>query len=112
MNTLHIAINSRDLVRILTLGFASFVLSTIVTPFYTKYAYKHEWWKRQRTEAWSGGAATVYHKLHEEKHKRNIPTMAGLIFVISVALVTLIANLNRGQTWLPLAGLIGSAYIG
>jgi phospho-N-acetylmuramoyl-pentapeptide-transferase len=112
MNTLHIVINSHDLVRILVLGFASFLLSMIITPIYTHYAYKYSWWKRQRTEAWSGGAATVYHKLHEEKHKRNIPTMAGLIFVLSVAIVTLFANLSRPQTWLPLAGLIGSAYIG
>ena len=42
----------------------------------------------------------------------HIPTMAGLIFVIAIALVTLIANLNRGQTWLPLAGLIGAGAIG
>jgi phospho-N-acetylmuramoyl-pentapeptide-transferase len=38
--------------------------------------------------------------------------MAGLIFVLSIALVTLITNLNRGQTWLPLAGLIGAGLIG
>ena len=79
MNTLHIAITTNTLVHILSLGFFSFLLSMLVTPLYTTAAYKREWWKRQRTEAWSGGAATVYAKLHAEKHKRNIPTMAGLI---------------------------------
>jgi phospho-N-acetylmuramoyl-pentapeptide-transferase len=112
MDTVHIAINSHNLIRILTLGFLGFAVSMVITPLYTNIAYKREWWKRQRTEAWSGGQATVYAKLHAEKHKRHIPTMAGLIFVISIALVTLISNLIRGETWLPLAGLIGAAGIG
>jgi phospho-N-acetylmuramoyl-pentapeptide-transferase len=38
--------------------------------------------------------------------------MAGLIFVASISIITLIFNLSRGQTWLPLAGLIGSGVIG
>lgn len=112
MNTLHIAITTHNLIRILSLGFFGFALSMVITPIYTNVAYKHEWWKRQRTDAWSGGKATVYAKLHAEKHKRNIPTMAGLIFVLSIAIVTLTANLSRGETWLPLAGLIGAAIIG
>lgn len=112
MNALHIIVSSHNLARILSLGFGGFVLSMIVTPIYTRFAYKNEWWKRQRTEAWSGGTAVVYQKLHAEKHKRHIPTMAGLIFVISIALVTLFSNLSRGQTWLPLAGLIGAGAVG
>jgi len=112
MNTLHIAITTHNLLRILSLGFFGFALSMIITPLYTTLAYKNQWWKRQRTEAWSGGQATVYAKLHAEKHKRHIPTMAGLIFVLSISLVTLFVNLNRGQTWLPLAGLVGAAAIG
>jgi len=49
--------------------------------------------------------------LHKEKFKRNIPTMAGAIGVIAIATVTLF-NLDRGETWLPLAGLIGGALVG
>jgi phospho-N-acetylmuramoyl-pentapeptide-transferase len=112
MNTLHIVISAHNLIRILYLGFAGFVISMFITPIYTSIAYRNEWWKRQRTDAWSGGKATVYHKLHEEKHKRHIPTMAGLIFVVTIALVTFFANLSRGQTWLPLAGLLGAGIIG
>jgi phospho-N-acetylmuramoyl-pentapeptide-transferase len=112
MNTLHIAISAHTLIQVLALGFAGFVLSMIITPLYTTYAYQKQWWKRQRTDAWSGGKATVYAKLHAEKHKRNIPTMAGLIFVLSISIVTLAGNLSRGQTWLPLAGLIVAALIG
>jgi phospho-N-acetylmuramoyl-pentapeptide-transferase len=112
MNTLHIAITSHNLMRILSLGFFSFLLSMLITPVYTTVAYRQQWWKRQRTEAWSGGKAPVYAKLHAAKHKRNIPTMAGLIFVIAIGIVTLLGNLSRGQTWLPLAGMVAAAGIG
>lgn len=112
MNTLYIAITTHNLIRILLLGFFGFALSMAITPIYTSVAYKYQWWKRQRTDAWSGGKATVYAKLHAEKHKRNIPTMAGLIFVLAIAIVTLAANLSRPQTWLPLAGMAGAAVIG
>ena len=112
MNTVHIAITTHNLIRILSLGFFSFALSMIITPLYTNVAYRQQWWKRQRTDAWSGGKATVYQKLHAEKHKRHIPTMAGLIFIIAITAVTLVGNLNRGQTWLPLAGLLGAASSG
>jgi phospho-N-acetylmuramoyl-pentapeptide-transferase len=84
----------------------------VVTPLYTHVAYNQQWWKRQRTEASGGGAATVYQQLHAAKHRRNIPTMAGVIFIFSISLVTLLTNLDRGQTWLPLAGMVGSGIIG
>jgi phospho-N-acetylmuramoyl-pentapeptide-transferase len=112
MNTLHVAITTHNLIRILSLGFFSFLLSMLITPLYTNIAYRKEWWKRLRTDAWSGGKAAVYQKLHAAKHKRNIPTMAGLIFVLSITVVTLLGNLSRGQTWLPLAGLLAAASIG
>lgn len=110
--SLHVAILNSTLMRILLLGTMGFLLAMVLTPLYTTLAYKWEWWKRQRTDAWSGGAATVYNKLHAEKHKRHIPTMAGLIFVTSIALITLFTNLNRGQTWLPLAGMVAAGAIG
>jgi phospho-N-acetylmuramoyl-pentapeptide-transferase len=110
--TLYVPISSSSLVHMLLLGFLAFVVSMALTPLYTTVAYRKQWWKRQRTEAWSGGVATVYQKLHAAKHKRNIPTMGGLVFVISIALVTLAGNLNRGQTWLPLAGMVGAGVIG
>lgn len=112
MNTLNISVTYNELTTMLALGFLGFAVAMLVTPLYTTIAYKREWWKRQRTDAWSGGKATVYAKLHAAKHKRNVPTMAGLIFVISVALVTLVTNLDRGQTWLPLAGMLAAGAIG
>ena len=110
--TINFAVQTSTLVRILLLGFLGFALAMALTPFYTTIAYKYEWWKKQRTDAWSGGKATVYAKLHAAKHKRNIPTMAGIVFVLAVLLVTLTLNLDRSQTWLPLAGLVGAGIIG
>lgn len=110
--TLHFAIHSNTLIHILVLGFFGFLLAMAVTPIYTTVAYKREWWKKVRTEAWSGGEATVYNKLHAAKHARHVPNMAGLIFICAITIVTLVANLNRGQTWLPLAGMLGAGLIG
>lgn len=112
MNTLHIAITTHNLIKILSLGFLSFALSMLITPLYTTAAYRYQWWKRQRVNSWAGEKAAVYQQLHAAKHKRHIPTMAGLIFVASIAVVTLTANLSRGQTWLPLAGMLGAGAIG
>jgi phospho-N-acetylmuramoyl-pentapeptide-transferase len=110
--TLHIAISTHHLIRIFLLGFFGFVFSMAITPIFTTLAYRYEWWKKPRTDSWSGGAATVYNKLHAAKHQRHVPNMAGMIFVLSIAIVTLTANLSRGQTWLPLAGMIGAGAIG
>lgn len=96
----------------LLLGFLGFVLSMAITPIYTTVAYKYKWWKKARTDAWSGGEATVYAKLHAEKHKRNIPNMAGLVFVVSIAIVVILTDLARSQTWLPLAGMLAAGSIG
>lgn len=111
-DTISLTVQTSTVLHILLLGFLSFALAMGLTPFYTTIAYKYEWWKKIRSDAWSGGKATVYAKLHAAKHKRNIPNMAGIVFVIAVALVTLVTNLDRSQTWLPLAGMVGAGLIG
>lgn len=109
---LTIAVESDTVIRIFLLGFMSFLLSMLLTPIYTHYAFKWQWWKKQRQEGMGGVAATVYKKLHAAKHKRNIPTMAGVVFVLSAGLSTVVFNLDRSETWLPLAGMLGAATIG
>ncbi len=110
--TLNIVVNLSTVVRILLLGFMGFFSSMLLTPIYTTLAYRRQWWKKPRENAITGEIAKVFNSLHGEKHKRNIPTMAGLIFVASVAIVTLIANLSRGETWLPLAAFVGAGAVG
>jgi phospho-N-acetylmuramoyl-pentapeptide-transferase len=111
MHNLNIVVENDSLVRIAVLGFLGFAVSILITPIYTTIAYKKKWWKKQRIDAWNGGEATVYAKLHAEKHRHNIPTMAGLIFVTGTVLVTLF-NLNRNETWLPMAAMLGAGAVG
>jgi phospho-N-acetylmuramoyl-pentapeptide-transferase len=103
---------SEVLIQILILGGLSLLLTMILTPTYTYFAYKYKLWKQQREGAATGEKATVFYKLHEEKHRRHIPTMAGMVFIIAITTVTLTMNLDRSQTWLPLAALLFGAIVG
>lgn len=93
------------------LSLAAFLLAMFLTPVYTYVAYRYKFWKKQRTNSTTGEALSVFNKLHANKFTRNIPTMAGLIFVIAITAVTLF-NLDRGQTWLPLAALVSGGFVG
>jgi len=103
---------TRELVKLFALAVGAFSLAMLLTPVYTYAAYRYRFWKKPRTTSTTGEALKVFSKLHEVKHRRNIPTMAGLIAVIVVSVVTLLLNLDREQTWLPLAALIGGAAVG
>ncbi len=110
--TFTLTLQASQLVEILLLAFLGFAVSMLITPIYTTMAYKWEWWKRPRTNSVTGEVAKVFKKLHHAKHERHIPTMAGVVFLVSVTLVTLAFNLERSQTWLPLAGFVGAGLIG
>lgn len=103
---------SKELTGIFALSVGAFLLAMLLTPIYTLLAYRYKFWKKQRTTSTTGEKLEVFTKLHADKFKRNIPTMAGVIFVISITLITVLFNLNRGQTWLPIAALIGGAFVG
>jgi len=110
--TLLLTIETNRLVELLFLGFLGFTLSMLITPLYTTIAYRREWWKKIRTDATTGEKAKVFASLHAKKHQQNIPTMAGLIFLVSVTVITLLFNLSREQTWLTLAAFLGAGLIG
>lgn len=94
------------------LSVAAFLIAMVLTPVYTTLAYKFRWWKHMRENSMTGEKLKVFTKLHAAKHLRNIPTMAGIIGVTAIAAVTLTTNLDRAQTWLPLASLIGGGLVG
>jgi len=112
MNPLQIVVDTNMLQQTFMFGVLGFLTATALTPLYTTAAFKGQWWKKIRTHAFSGEAAPVYAKLHAAKHRRNIPTMAGLIFVLTVAIITIAGNLSRSETWLPLAAMVGAGIIG
>lgn len=60
----------------------------------------------------TGEKAPVFYKLHAAKHKRHIPTMAGLIMIVVVSIITLLFNWSRSQTYLPLFGLVCAGAVG
>lgn len=110
--TLNIAVDLQVLIRMLLLGFLGFSLSMLITPIYTNAAYKYQFWKKARKTTVTGAPAKIFTKLHAEKHKRNIPTMAGIVFLVAVTIVTLWFNLSREETWLPLAAFAGAGIVG
>ena len=103
---------TKELVAISALSVIAFVIAMFLTPIYTFFAYRYKFWKKQRTTSTTGELLQVFTKLHANKFKRNIPTMAGIISVAAITIVTLAFNLDRGQTYLPLAALLGGGAVG
>lgn len=101
-----------ELIDVLVLGALGFMIAMLITPIYTYFAYKHKAWKIIRSSAMTGESAKVFKKLHSEKHRHNIPTMAGIIMIVAIAIVTVLFNLSRAQTLLPLAALLGAGAVG
>lgn len=103
---------TRDLNATFMLSVGAFLLAMLLTPLYTYFAYRFKFWKRQRTTSTTGEDLQVFTKLHANKFTRRIPTMAGMIGVVSIAAVTFFFNHDRAQTWLPLAALVGGGMVG
>jgi len=103
---------THELAGTFALSVAAFVLAMLLTPVYTLIAYRYKFWKKQRTNSTTGEKLEVFNKLHANKFRRNIPTMAGVIFVIAILIITIGFNFNRGQTWLPIAALVCGAFVG
>ncbi|MBU1083262.1 phospho-N-acetylmuramoyl-pentapeptide-transferase [Patescibacteria group bacterium] len=101
-----------DILRMLTTAMIAFVVAMALTPFWTNVLYKYKFWKQSKEETLYGTYATVFQKLHGEKHKRNIPTMAGILVWGVIAIVTFLFNLTRSQTYLPLFALISVGILG
>ena len=103
---------THKLIDAVIFAIAGFILAMVLTPVYTFFAYKYKFWKKQKTASVTGEKLKIVNKLHAKKIARNSPTMAGVIGVVSVIIITWFFNLNRAETWLPLAGLAGGAAIG
>lgn len=98
--------------QLFVISVGAFLLAMILTPFYTYLAYRYRFWKKQRTTSTNGDLLEIFNKLHANKFRRNIPTMAGIIGVLAIALITFVFNFDRAETWLPLAALLGGAAVG
>lgn len=94
------------------LSVSAFVVAMLLTPLYTFFAYRYKLWGKPRTVSITGETLEVLPGLHAHKFKRNIPTMAGIIGVAAITLVTVGFNFDHKETWLPLAALIGGGIVG
>lgn len=108
--TIFLATN--DLAFIFWLTVLSFVAAIALTPLLTNFLYRNKVWKQVKDTAITGEKAPVYYKLHKAKQQRRVPTMAGVLIWGVVAAVTLIFNLDRAGTWLPLFTLVAAGCLG
>lgn len=99
-----------DLARIFWLTALSFIIALIWTPLFTDFLYKNRLGKRIRDTGLDEKEAPIYYSLH--KTKENTPTMGGLLIWITTAVLTLLFNLSRSGTWLPLFALVAAGIIG
>ena len=105
-------VHMHDLSETFLLSIGAFLLAMLLTPLYTSLAYRYKFWKKQRTTSTTGEKLEIFTKLHANKFKRTIPTMAGLIGIVTIFIVTMFFNLDRAETYLPLAALVGGGIVG
>jgi len=80
-----------------------FLLAILITPLVSHFLYKYRFWKQIRQDTATGEKSTIVAKLHAKK--RNTPVGAGVLIWLTVIAITLIFNLTRSQTYLPLTVL-------
>lgn len=88
----------------------SFLVAFLWTPLFTDFLYKNRLGKKIRQTGFDEKSAPIFYALH--KHKENTPTMGGLLIWVTTAVVTLLMNLSRAQTWLPLFALVATGLVG
>jgi len=118
MTSIHIA----NLVQIFGYGLFAFMMAILVFPYFIKQVQAYKLTQKIRSEDISGKAAKLFAKLHA--HKSGTPTMGGVVIIGSVVATVLLSRLlayfgvvehsllNRGETYLPLATLVGVGILG
>jgi phospho-N-acetylmuramoyl-pentapeptide-transferase len=105
-----ISISSNNLQSVLLFMTLAFMIAILVTPLLTDFLYKNRIGKHLRQHGIDGQAAPIFSKLHASK--KGTPVMGGLLFWVTTAVITLIFNLSREETWLPVFALVATGCIG
>lgn len=108
----YLVLDPQIIIRILALTALAFICSMLFTPFLTHLLYKYRFWKKIKDTDISGKRAKVFYGLHKHKAREKIPTGAGVMFWVIGGLITLILNLSRSQTFLPLFFLFSGGILG
>ncbi|MBU6389011.1 phospho-N-acetylmuramoyl-pentapeptide-transferase [Patescibacteria group bacterium] len=106
----NLAISISHLNQIFLFVTVSFLIAFILTPLLTNFLYKNRIGKRLRLHGVDGKEAPIFSKIHE--NKAGTPVMGGLLFWVTTGVLTLLFNLNRSETWLPVFALISAGIIG
>ncbi len=104
-----ITFTGHSLLRIFALAGAAFFVAMVWTPFFTDWLYKYRLGKNIRTD-FGGEATPIFSNLHAKK--AGTPTMGGILVWVTTAALTLIFNLERSGTWLPLFVLVLTGIVG
>jgi len=88
----------------------AFVVTILFTPLFTDFLYRNKIGKKIRNADYEGNKTPIFSRLH--KGKENTPVMGGVLIWGVSALVTLLTNLSRTGTFLPLFTLVTSGVIG
>lgn len=99
-----------NLAKMFWLMALAFIIAIIWAPIFTDFLYRNRFGKRIRKTGFDEQKAPIFYKLH--KGKENTPTMGGILIWLTAAVVTLLFNLSRAGTWLPLFALVASGIIG
>ena len=98
-----------SLLKIFYLATAAFVVAIVWTPLFTDWLYKHRIGKNIRTD-FGGQATPIFSTMHAKK--AGTPTMGGILVWVTTAVLTLIFNLERSGTWLPVFCLVTTGIVG
>lgn len=101
-----IKISTPELAKMFWLALLAFVIAVAWTPILTNFLYKNKMGKRIRDSK----SAPIMSKLHEKK--AGTPTMGGILIWGTTAVLTLLFNLDRSATWLPLFCLVSVGIVG
>lgn len=102
--------SSFALAKTFWLASLSFLVAILWTPLFTDFLYKNRLGKRIRQTSFDEQKAPIFFSLH--KHKESTPTMGGLLIWVTTAIITLLMNLSRAQTWLPLFTMVATGLVG
>ena len=99
-------ISTQDLMKMFWLAIVSFLIAIAWTPVFTNFLYQNKLGKKIR----EGADVPIYAKLHAKK--AGTPTMGGILIWVTAAVLTIIFNLERSSTWLPVFCLVATGLIG
>lgn len=102
--------NSPELIKVFFLSFVSFAVALAASPVVAHFLYKYKITQKIRSESVDGKPSKIYSRIH--RRKEHTPTMGGVIIWGTVLVVTLLFNMSRAQTWLPLFTLVAAGGLG